>query len=369
MKPEDSSPEIRLLSLLALLLGRHQPLPLREIVEELWMYYLPEGVRSLDSLDDRAHAAMRKKFQRDCRALQRLGFRVVFQGGMAETEGSLASSDEEEPGYLLIRDQGPPGWVSLTREEAKTLRLLAGLPSLLGTTPLSDHLRMALARLEGIDQGLQLESTQDDAIAFSLREVRSPSIPPTVSPKVFDVVLEALQERRPVRLTYRSLQQRHPQQRTVEPWGLFQKNGVWYLVGRCRLRNAQRVFTLHRASNATLVSSSSPVHPPPDFSLAQWSAREPWELPFHEAVPVRILLDPAVSGLRHSRLRSATEVQALPDGSVVLRLNATNLEPLLGLLLSLWGHARILDPPEVRLRLESLVDRIVADHQDGEEER
>lgn len=36
----------------------------------------------------------------------------------------------------------------------------------------------------------------------------------------------------------------HPdtQPRTVEPWGVFSRSGRWYIVGRCRSRDAGRTF-------------------------------------------------------------------------------------------------------------------------------
>ncbi len=35
-------------------------------------------------------------------------------------------------------------------------------------------------------------------------------------------------------------------ERDVDPYGLYYKQGAWYLVGHCHLRNAERTFHLAR---------------------------------------------------------------------------------------------------------------------------
>jgi hypothetical protein len=83
--------------------------------------------------------------------------------------------------------------------------------------------------------------------------------------------------------------------------------------------------------HAEILPGSRTVPPPADFSLGDWASREPWELPLHDPVEVTLELDEVASGLRHSRLRSAQASREGPDRPWKVRVQATNVDPLVGL--------------------------------------
>src|SRR6202050_1725987 len=57
---------------------------------------------------------------------------------------------------------------------------------------------------------------------------------------------EAVRDRRPVTLSYRGAGRSEPQRRELEPWGVVNRHGRWYVAGRDRDRDATRVFRLGR---------------------------------------------------------------------------------------------------------------------------
>ncbi|MBP7125656.1 WYL domain-containing protein [Myxococcota bacterium] len=341
--------DVRRLSLLAILMATRRPLSMAGILRRLPGFYLPEGQQYEDQ-DETTQESIRRKFNRDLAFLRSLGYRITYSPEDA--------TDEE--GYLL-ENRPTRRTAALSRDDLRTLRLIEGIGPLIRESPLDEALRMAFARIEALGQGVPCDP-RNDAVVFSLRELGRPTLVPRVPEALLGTVTTALRDRNPLRLAYRSVREPSSRTRKVDPWGLFLKAGVWYLVGWCHLRNARRLFAMHRVEHAEILPGSRTVPPPADFSLGDWASREPWELPLHDPVEVTLELDEVASGLRHSRLRSAQASREGPDRPWKVRVQATNVDPLVGLVLGLWGHARIVDPPEVRDRLLAIVDRLVREH-------
>ena len=65
----------------------------------------------------------------------------------------------------------------------------------------------------------------------------------------FEPLLKAVLDHTPVSFDYRSPRDGRPQPRRVEPWGLGNRYGHWYLAGRDLDRDAQRTFRLSRITS------------------------------------------------------------------------------------------------------------------------
>jgi predicted DNA-binding transcriptional regulator YafY len=74
----------------------------------------------------------------------------------------------------------------------------------------------------------------------------------------------AVVRRRKVRLSYRG-RSGPPSQRLVEPWGLVDKDDIWYLIAGTP--KGQRTFRVDRIAEAVL--TDEPAERPNDFQLAQ----------------------------------------------------------------------------------------------------
>src|SRR6201984_2108648 len=62
----------------------------------------------------------------------------------------------------------------------------------------------------------------------------------------FGPLWEAVRDRRPVTFSYRAAGRSDPQRRELEPWGVVNRHGRWYVAGWDRGRSAIRVFRLSR---------------------------------------------------------------------------------------------------------------------------
>jgi predicted DNA-binding transcriptional regulator YafY len=144
----------------------------------------------------------------------------------------------------------------LTAPEAQALFLLAGPAS--ATTP---ALRSALRKLV---RALPTPM-RTDAESAADATVLDPAGWGELEPNHLDLVEElqhAVVRRRRVRLTYRS-RSRGPFEGLVDPWGLVDKAGIWYLVGGTEA--GQRTFRLDRVEAVSVTDLEA--QRPPDFDL------------------------------------------------------------------------------------------------------
>jgi predicted DNA-binding transcriptional regulator YafY len=180
--------------------------------------------------------------------------------------------------------------------------------------------------------------------------------PPLVEPLQAAVV-----RRRKVRLVYagRSAASRAASERLVDPWGLVDKDDVWYLVAGTDA--GQRTFRLDRVVEAEV--TDLPAHRPDGFELA-----DAWQRVVDEVEQQRsgasatVLVDPwLVRGLRLSFGRYLDVAGEEPDG----RLRATvAAQSTTAVAEQLAGWATLIDvvgPPDVVSELArigaELVDR------------
>jgi hypothetical protein len=64
-------------------------------------------------------------------------------------------------------------------------------------------------------------------------------------------------------------------------------------------------------------------------------------------------------------LAHARVLETADDGALTVEVRAMHLDPLLGLVLSLWGRARVLGPDDAVERFAGLLDGLVAAHDDA----
>src|SRR6266516_1050154 len=120
------------------------------------------------------------------------------------------------------------------KEELREL----GIPLDMGTNgPLDDELGYRIPRQEDVLPDIRLEP---DATC-------QPGIEPRLTGEaLFGTLWEAVRDRRPVTFTYRALGRSDLQQRRLEPWGVVNRHGRWYVAGHDQARDAVRVFRLSR---------------------------------------------------------------------------------------------------------------------------
>ena len=170
--------------------------------------------------------AFKRMFERDKDELRELGIPL-------ET-GTNAPGDEES-GYRISRQAYELPDIRLEPDEVAVLGLAARV--------------WRRAELAGAAEGALLKLR---AAGIDAEDLTQPGIEPRVqTPEAaFGPLWEAVRDRRPVAFGYRAAGRSAAQRRNLEPWGVVNRRGRWYVVGQDTDRQAERVFRLSRIDGA-----------------------------------------------------------------------------------------------------------------------
>jgi proteasome accessory factor B len=169
--------------------------------------------------------AFKRMFERDKEELRELGIPLDV--------GSNAPYDEEL-GYRIPRQAYMLPDIRLEPDEAAMLALAARV--------------WRRAELAGAAAGALLKLR---AAGVDAEETGQPGIEPRLTGEAaFGPLWEAVRDRRPVTFTYRAAGRSEPQRRHLDPWGVVNRHGRWYVAGHDQARDAVRVFRLSRIEGA-----------------------------------------------------------------------------------------------------------------------
>jgi proteasome accessory factor B len=165
--------------------------------------------------------AFKRMFERDKEELRELG--IPMETGM--------NPGDEEPGYRISQQEYQLPEIRLEPDEVAMLGLAARV--------------WRRAELAGAAEGALLKLR---AAGIDAEDMIQPGIEPrlrTPEPS-FGKLWEAVRDRRPVSFTYQAPGRSAGQRRQLQPWGVVNRRGRWYVVGLDTDRGEQRVFRLSR---------------------------------------------------------------------------------------------------------------------------
>jgi proteasome accessory factor B len=171
----------------------------------------------------------KRMFERDKEDLRELGVPL---------ETGLNHPFDDDPGYRIRQQAYELPELRLEADEAAVLGLAARVWR---RAELAGAAAGALLKLQaaGIDAA-SLDGTDEHPSEQGIE-------PRLGTPEAaFGPLWEAVRDRRPVTFSYRAAGRSDPQRRELEPWGVVNRHGRWYVAGRDRGRDATRVFRLGR---------------------------------------------------------------------------------------------------------------------------
>ncbi|SEP66457.1 helix-turn-helix transcriptional regulator [Streptomyces radiopugnans] len=272
-----------------------------------------------------------------------------------------------EAGIPVYADRGRAGGYRLVggyrtrltglgRDEAEAL-FLSGVPSALREMGLADA--ASAARLK-VAAALTPELADAPHSAAQRFHLDAPGWwQPTETPEALPALAEAVWDDRLVTARYRR-RDGSGAQRTLEPYGLVLKAGVWYLVARAD--GDPRVYRVDRFGSVTPLGER--FERDADFDLPGfWEERAAAfaRSILRETVVVR-LTEAGTRALRYATDRAAAE-DALArgetdeEGLTTVTLPVESLDVAYGQLLALGPECEVLGPPELRERMARAAER------------
>ena len=227
----------RLLDLAALLLRAAEPVSWREIQEQFPEDYAGTG-----------EAAIRK-FERDKAELLELGIPVRW-----------AQGDEDLPaGYVLDRDEFYLPDLKLAPEDLALLYVSGSAALAQGAFPYAKDLAHAMNKLSFAGRAAgSFETLGSTAQALSSAAGGGDGGGEIASR--LDALSTAVALKKRVHLLYGGAERAAATERDVDPYGLHQSHGAWFVVGHCHLRKALRTFHVGRILELS-VNAAAPRTP------------------------------------------------------------------------------------------------------------
>jgi len=227
----------RLLSIVVLLLSSRR-------------YLTAEEIRAAVSGYPDEHEAFKRMFERDKEELRELGIPL---------ETGVNNALDEEPGYRIKKQDYELPEIRLEADEAAVLGIASRVWQ---SASLAGAAAGALLKLKAA-AGPGTGGDQDD-------DTQSPGIEPRLSTQepAFGPLWEAVRDHRPVTFEHITSGRSAPARRELEPWGLVNSRGRWYVAGHDRARNAPRVFRLSRITGPVkMAGPAGSVTVPPDADV------------------------------------------------------------------------------------------------------
>jgi proteasome accessory factor B len=298
----------RLLSLVVCLLSAGRYLTAAQIREAVPGY--PE------SFD-----AFKRMFERDKDELRELGIPLETRAG---------AGPDDEPGYRIPRQEYMLPEIRLEPDEAAVLGLAARA--------------WRRAELAGAAAGglLKLRAAGIDA-----EETTQPGIEPRLQTgeAAFGALWEAVRDRRPVSFSHRAAGRSSSQRRRLEPWGVVNRHGSWYVAGMDTDRGATRVFRLSRIDGpVTFTGPAGAVTVPDDADVRELVRR--WDITPQRSVAVLRVRQGAGDGLRQGA--SAIEPDPQHEGWDLVRVPFSDVGWYGEHVASFGANVVVIDPADLR---------------------
>ncbi len=230
----------------------------------------------------------------------------------------------------------------LTAGEARALFLLAG--------PSAGSVPEAKSALRKLVRALP-QTFRSDAAAAADAMVIDPSRWGQTDrelPQVVSLLQRAVVQRNKVRLHYTG-RNRERTERLVDPWGLVDKDAVWYLIAGTD--HGQRTFRVDRIAEAVITAETA--YRPADFDLSVAWREVVDEMEQRRASTAATVLIPErlLPILRNQQGRNCVVDGPIPDGRIRVQVTAPT-SWMLAQQLAGWGASiEVLDPPDVRAEL------------------
>jgi proteasome accessory factor BC len=337
----DADKLIRQLSLVAYLMAEQRPITARDV---------KSNVEGYANMGDEAFA---RRFFADRTELKGLG--VPIDSMRDEFTGEELYNLREEQYFL------PP--VDLSDDELAALQ--TSLHLLEGQFAYAEPLRLALQNLALGRASPLLDPGPKTATVELLGSRYTPEVAQRLAK-----LEQAISKQRTVRFTYWTIATDSEATRRVNPYGLWELNGVWYMVGDDLERPAddperRRTFRVSRIRGEITFATrrERDFRMPEDFNVTAYRDRVPWMLGREPSGEATIAVSADATFWVDRLFGRHGDLDELDDGTGRLTTPYSDLAALSSWILSLGGQVTPLAPPELLQQVTDDLRAVAARHE------
>lgn len=278
--------------------------------------------------------------------------RTIYRDMQALSEAGVPIIGSPGQGYSLSEGYFLPP-VSLTSEEAVTL--LLGLEFI---DQQFDEQYQAKAR----EARSKIEAVLSDKVRKEADRTRAGVRLQAANPDqallsgTMAVLRAAVRQSRQVRFGYAKMSENGKADelvtRTVNPYGLLFRNGMWMLVAYCHLRQSIRHFLLRRMQAIELLDET--FTPPADFDLRTYTTGDDRHLTVRLEIESRL-----VTRIKEYNFYYMEAMEELGDGGAIATLRVRRLEDIMPWVLGLGSGVTVLEPDALRMRIKREAEKML----------
>lgn len=277
---------------------------------------------------------------RDIRSLRARGFSITF--------------DRKTRRYFLA-DASLPVAKELDFEEAAAIAILCRE---IGRRCQLPFYEMAYRGAEKIVASLDSEARRRLQEIASIVRIDLEAVNPLAHRKpIYDRLIQAILDRKQVRLHYRSFTEDRAIDTRLSPYRLLFQRRSWYVIGRSSLHREVRTFNVGRILK--LRELDRPARIPRSFRLSEY-LRNAWRILPEAGDDSTVILKfrkMMAGNVEEVRWHPTQEVRRLADGGALFKVRVSGLEEISWWILGYGPEVEAIEPPELRQRI---ADRIEA---------
>jgi predicted DNA-binding transcriptional regulator YafY len=284
--------------------------------------------------------------------------RTIFRDlDLLRQSGIPLAFDEEQqhyrvPGACLL----PP--TNFTSEEALSLVVLCHELGNSSGLPFLGPARSAAVKLESSLPARLREQLNNVAATISIHA--SPLNPLEGCKPVYEQLLDAIVNRRGVRIRYDSLQEQRKLVTRLSPYRMFFSRRSWYVIGRSSLHRAKRTFHLGRILSAETLDDRFQI--PRGFSIERYLGNA-WHMIPEKGRDSEVVVrfSPLVAqNVAEVHWHKTQQLAWRDDGSLDFHATVSGIGEISWWILGYGDQAEVLQPPELRQRVADRAKRMAA---------
>ncbi len=262
------------------------------------------------------------------------------------------SYSKSRNGYYLTKNWEFP-FPELSTGEILTLFIANNLLKDLKGTPLYET---------GLTLSKKLEKLLPERVSIKDREIEemlSISFQPIKIKKdivdIFDKLFNSIRERNSVLIKYYTISRDEETERIVDPYHLYNFEGVWYLVAYCHKRGEVRDFALDRINGITVLKEKFNFKE--DFNIKEYLQKS-FRIYKGNEDEFTLLFDPyQAKWIKERMWHNSQKISENPDGSLILKIKG-NKEEIKRWIIGYGKHVLVLEPESFREEIINELDEL-----------
>lgn len=248
----------------------------------------------------------------------------------------------------------------LTEGEVFTLLIATNLLRQFKGTPLEKD-------LEGVERKVEAIFSEKANIKPNQLEMALSVSVSLITPKVdiqniFKKTFNAIMEKRRILINYHTMSSGETRERKIDPYHIFNHQGVWYLCGYCYLRKEVRDFALDRIERIEVLKDRFEI--PEDFRVQEYINRA-FRIYKGETKKIRIKFDAYQAKWIKERVWHETQkIEELKNGEIILEMEA-NPQEVKRWVMGYSSHAEVLEPGSLREEIIKDIKKISVIYSEG----